>query len=140
MEQMFHCNGRPVHADRGEKARPNFMKIAPIIDALKAAEAQGSSLRYRLIHIGQHYDRAMSGGFFESLGVAAREGRQAQSLLATIHGLLTQFKGAAEQLKTTSVWQLVCEHILSTIARYKPKIPDLLSPPTSALDSLNCFF
>ena len=46
-------------------ARPNFMKIAPIIDALKAAEAQGSSLRYRLVHTGQHYDRAMSGDFFE---------------------------------------------------------------------------
>lgn len=50
-------------------ARPNFMKIAPIIDALKAAEAQGSSLRYRLIHTGQHYDKSMSGGFFEQLGI-----------------------------------------------------------------------
>lgn len=50
-------------------ARPNFMKIAPIIDALKVAEAHGSSLRYRLIHTGQHYDYAMSGGFFEQLGI-----------------------------------------------------------------------
>lgn len=50
-------------------ARPNFMKIAPIIDALKAAQSQGSQLRYRLIHTGQHYDRAMSGGFFEQLGI-----------------------------------------------------------------------
>ena len=50
-------------------ARPNFMKIAPIIDALKAAVTHGSSLRYRLIHTGQHYDRAMSRGFFEQLGI-----------------------------------------------------------------------
>ena len=50
-------------------ARPNFMKIAPIIDALKAAEVHGGRLRYRLIHTGQHYDRAMSGGFFEQLGI-----------------------------------------------------------------------
>ncbi|MCR4348003.1 MAG: UDP-N-acetylglucosamine 2-epimerase (non-hydrolyzing) [Sulfuricaulis sp.] len=50
-------------------ARPNFMKIAPIIDALKAAMTHGSSLRYRLIHTGQHYDRAMSRGFFEQLGI-----------------------------------------------------------------------
>lgn len=50
-------------------ARPNFMKIAPIIDALKAAQARGGSLRYRLIHTGQHYDKAMSGGFFEQLGI-----------------------------------------------------------------------
>jgi len=46
-------------------ARPNFMKIAPIIDALKNA----GIIRYRLIHTGQHYDRNMSGSFFEELGI-----------------------------------------------------------------------
>lgn len=50
-------------------ARPNFIKIAPIIDAIKAAQQHGGHLRYRLIHTGQHYDRAMSGGFFEQLGI-----------------------------------------------------------------------
>ncbi|HRA95983.1 MAG TPA: UDP-N-acetylglucosamine 2-epimerase, partial [Nitrospira sp.] len=50
-------------------ARPNFMKIAPIIDALTAARSKGSRLQYRLIHTGQHYDRAMSGSFFEELGI-----------------------------------------------------------------------
>jgi UDP-N-acetylglucosamine 2-epimerase (non-hydrolysing) len=50
-------------------ARPNFMKIAPIIDALQAARTRGSHLDYRLIHTGQHYDRSMSGGFFEQLGI-----------------------------------------------------------------------
>lgn len=50
-------------------ARPNFMKIAPIIDALNAARSHGSQLRFRLIHTGQHYDRAMSGSFFEELGI-----------------------------------------------------------------------
>ena len=50
-------------------ARPNFMKIAPIIDALKSAEGRGGALRYRLIHTGQHYDQAMSGSFFEQLGI-----------------------------------------------------------------------
>ena len=50
-------------------ARPNFMKIAPIIDAVKEAQSRGSSLQYRLIHTGQHYDKAMSGGFFEQLGI-----------------------------------------------------------------------
>lgn len=33
-------------------ARPDFMKIAPIIDASEAAQAQGSSLRFRLVHRG----------------------------------------------------------------------------------------
>jgi UDP-N-acetylglucosamine 2-epimerase (non-hydrolysing) len=50
-------------------ARPNFMKIAPIIDALQAAQSRGSRLAYRLVHTGQHYDRAMSEAFFEQLGI-----------------------------------------------------------------------
>lgn len=50
-------------------ARPNFMKIAPIVDAFRAAADRGSRLRYRLIHTGQHYDRGMSGAFFEQLGI-----------------------------------------------------------------------
>ena len=52
-------------------ARPNFMKIAPIIEALKKAKAGGLSLEYRLIHTGQHYDLNMSGSFFDQLGIPA---------------------------------------------------------------------
>lgn len=50
-------------------ARPNFMKIAPIIRALQVRQAAGSKLSYRLIHTGQHYDASMSGAFFEQLGI-----------------------------------------------------------------------
>lgn len=50
-------------------ARPNFMKIAPIIRAIQKAAAGGSSISYRLVHTGQHYDRNMSGQFFEQLGI-----------------------------------------------------------------------
>lgn len=50
-------------------ARPNFMKIAPIIQELEKEIQTGSTLRYRLIHTGQHYDRNMSGSFFEQLGI-----------------------------------------------------------------------
>ena len=42
-------------------ARPNFMKISPIIDAIKEAAAQGKNISYRLIHTGQHYDPLLSG-------------------------------------------------------------------------------
>ncbi len=52
-------------------ARPNFMKIAPIIRAFEARAAQGGPLRYRLIHTGQHYDAKMSGDFFTQLGIPA---------------------------------------------------------------------
>jgi UDP-N-acetylglucosamine 2-epimerase (non-hydrolysing) len=50
-------------------ARPNFMKVAPIIKTLEARAAEGGALRYRLVHTGQHYDARMSGAFFEQLGI-----------------------------------------------------------------------
>ena len=50
-------------------ARPNFMKIAPILHAIQQRQAQGSTLRYRLVHTGQHYDARMSGDFFTQLGI-----------------------------------------------------------------------
>src|SRR3569623_3280627 len=46
-------------------ARPNFMKIAPVIAALRAQ----SGLRVRLVHTGQHYDEAMNDRFFAQLGI-----------------------------------------------------------------------
>ncbi len=50
-------------------ARPNFMKIAPIIRAIERSRAAGGTLSYRLIHTGQHYDSRMSGDFFTQLGI-----------------------------------------------------------------------
>jgi len=50
-------------------ARPNFMKIAPILRAVKARQAAGSRLHVRLVHTGQHYDDRMSGDFFRQLGI-----------------------------------------------------------------------
>ena len=59
-------------------ARPNFMKVAPIIKAIKEWKpTSGSSLKgreeiqYRLVHTGQHYDKNMSDTFFEELGIPA---------------------------------------------------------------------
>jgi UDP-N-acetylglucosamine 2-epimerase (non-hydrolysing) len=46
-------------------ARPNFVKSAPVIAALEASE----DVSVRLLHTGQHYDRALSGGFIERLGM-----------------------------------------------------------------------
>jgi UDP-N-acetylglucosamine 2-epimerase (non-hydrolysing) len=46
-------------------ARPNFMKIAPVIEAMRSYPA----LEPVLVHTGQHYDEAMSKVFFEDLGL-----------------------------------------------------------------------
>jgi UDP-N-acetylglucosamine 2-epimerase (non-hydrolysing) len=45
------------------------MKIAPIIRAIEAARESGKDIDYRLIHTGQHYDKALSGDFFSELGI-----------------------------------------------------------------------
>jgi UDP-N-acetylglucosamine 2-epimerase (non-hydrolysing) len=47
-------------------ARPNFMKIAPLVRELARA---GETFTWRLVHTGQHYDAAMSEVFFEQLGI-----------------------------------------------------------------------
>jgi len=46
-------------------ARPNFMKIAPLIEALNTRP----DVEHLLVHTGQHYDRRMSQAFFEELGM-----------------------------------------------------------------------
>lgn len=50
-------------------ARPNFMKISPIIKAIDKARIGGLSMDYRLVHTGQHFDQKMSGEFFAQLGI-----------------------------------------------------------------------
>jgi UDP-N-acetylglucosamine 2-epimerase (non-hydrolysing) len=48
--------------------RPNFVKTAPVIAALRTRLPEG---RHTVVHTGQHYDRRMSEVFFEELGVPA---------------------------------------------------------------------
>ena len=50
-------------------ARPNFMKVASIIDAIGRRNGDGASIRHRLVHTGQHYDARMSADFFTQLGI-----------------------------------------------------------------------
>ena len=46
-------------------ARPNFMKVSPVIKAMR----QSGKLKHYLVHTGQHYDEKMSGSFFQDLGI-----------------------------------------------------------------------
>lgn len=69
------------------------MKISPIIDAIKAASGDGKAITFRLIHTGQHYDKNMSGSFFEQLGIpepdvnlGAGGGTQAEQTAAIMIG------------------------------------------------------
>ena len=98
-------------------ARPNFIKIAPLINALKVSNDRGSKLRYRLIHTGQHYDENMSGSFFTQLNIPTpdihlnvRSGSQAQqtgSIMERYEELL---------LKSSSQLCIVVGDVTSTMA------------------------
>lgn len=50
-------------------ARPNFIKIAPIINAIKNKQNEGFDVSLRLVHTGQHYDKNLSDTFFEELNI-----------------------------------------------------------------------
>lgn len=50
-------------------ARPNFIKIAPLIASIKRSQQEGKDIKFRLIHTGQHYDKNMSDSFFEQLNI-----------------------------------------------------------------------
>lgn len=98
-------------------ARPNFMKIAPIILAFEASKAAGGQLRYRLIHTGQHYDSRMSGEFFRQLGIPEPDvnlevgsGTQAEQTAA----IMTRYERLL--LDTRSDMCLVVGDVTSTMA------------------------
>ena len=75
-------------------ARPNFMKIGPVIHAIHQHNAQSEiKIQYRLIHTGQHYDKAMSESFFDQLNIpqphlnlGAGSGTQAEQTAAIMVG------------------------------------------------------
>ena len=98
-------------------ARPNFMKIAPIIKAILIASEEGADIRYRLVHTGQHYDKKMSGDFFEQLGIPDPDanlecggGSQAEQTAA----IMIKFERELQQFPPSVV--LVVGDVTSTMA------------------------
>jgi UDP-N-acetylglucosamine 2-epimerase (non-hydrolysing) len=95
-------------------ARPNFMKIAPIIKAIKQLDGGFSAY---LVHTGQHYDHAMKAAFFEQLGIpepdvdlevgSGSHGEQ------TAH-IMLRFEPVLNQIQPSAV--LVVGDVNSTIA------------------------
>src|SRR5690606_5510235 len=80
-------------------ARPNFMKIAPIIEAIKQKKSEGFDLSFRLVHTGQHYDKNLSDTFFEELNIPfpdinldVKSGSQAEQTAAIMIGFEKELK------------------------------------------------
>jgi UDP-N-acetylglucosamine 2-epimerase (non-hydrolysing) len=95
-------------------ARPNFMKIAPLVRALRS---HGDGLQFKLVHTGQHYDRELNGVFFDELGIpapdeflAAGSGSHAQQTAKIMLG----FEACCERNRPDCV--LVVGDVNSTLA------------------------
>ena len=50
-------------------ARPNFIKIAPLIKEIEKINIKDFKINYSLVHTGQHYDKKMSDNFFKELNI-----------------------------------------------------------------------
>jgi UDP-N-acetylglucosamine 2-epimerase len=98
-------------------ARPNFMKIAPIIHSIKAAQQRGENIRYRLVHTGQHYDKAMSDTFFEELSIPLPEANlEVGSGTQAVQTAMIMIKFEEDLIKNPTDVVLVVGDINSTMA------------------------
>lgn len=82
-------------------ARPNFMKIAPIAQAIRKRKG----VKHILVHTGQHYDHAMSGSFFKDLGIP--------------HPDINLDVGSGSHAKQTGLIMIKFEDVL---LKYKPDV------------------
>jgi UDP-N-acetylglucosamine 2-epimerase (non-hydrolysing) len=95
-------------------ARPNFMKVAPIVAAMKRRPASFEPL---VVHTGQHYDAAMSDSFFQDLDLPQPDvhlGVGSASHAAQTAAVMERFEPVVLQEKPD--WVLVVGDVNSTLA------------------------
>jgi UDP-N-acetylglucosamine 2-epimerase (non-hydrolysing) len=102
-------------------ARPNFMKVAPLMKAIRehnsGNENGGDAIGARLVHTGQHYDEAMSEVFFRELGIQPPDinlGVGSGSHAVQTARIMTGFETVCEQEKPG--WVVVVGDVNSTMA------------------------
>lgn len=95
-------------------ARPNFMKVAPIVEAMKRREREFSPL---VVHTGQHYDPAMSDAFFRDLELPEPDvylGVGSASHAAQTAAVMAAFEPVV--LREQPDWVVVVGDVNSTLA------------------------
>ncbi|MBN7797452.1 non-hydrolyzing UDP-N-acetylglucosamine 2-epimerase [Parahaliea mediterranea] len=95
-------------------ARPNFMKIAPI---MRCFRGEDSRLSASLVHTGQHYDAAMKQSFFDQLGIPEPDcdlGVGSGSHAVQTADIMKRFEPVLDQERPSAV--LVVGDVNSTIA------------------------
>lgn len=95
-------------------ARPNFMKVAPIVEAMKRRKQEFAPF---LVHTGQHYDEAMSEAFFRDLELPAPDaylGVGSSSHAAQTAAVMERFEPVL--LQEQPDWVIVVGDVNSTLA------------------------
>ncbi|HEY7786746.1 MAG TPA: UDP-N-acetylglucosamine 2-epimerase (non-hydrolyzing) [Pyrinomonadaceae bacterium] len=95
-------------------ARPNFMKVAPLVEEMKRREQQFSPL---VLHTGQHYDQAMSDAFFRDLALPEPDvylGVGSASQAAQTAAVMQRFEPVV--VKEQPDWVVVVGDVNSTLA------------------------
>ena len=102
-------------------ARPNFMKVAPLMKAIRQHNSRkdngGKTITARLVHTGQHYDEAMSDVFFRELGIQPPDinlGVGSSSHAVQTARIMTGFETVCEQERPD--WVMVVGDVNSTMA------------------------
>jgi UDP-N-acetylglucosamine 2-epimerase (non-hydrolysing) len=102
-------------------ARPNFMKVAPLIKAIQVRNSgekdNGAQLAFRLVHTGQHYDEKMSDVFFGELGIPAPDinlGVGSGSHAVQTANVMSKFEPVCE--REAPDWVVVVGDVNSTMA------------------------
>jgi UDP-N-acetylglucosamine 2-epimerase (non-hydrolysing) len=102
-------------------ARPNFMKVAPLIKCIQARNGDGGHngrpVTFRLVHTGQHYDEKMSNIFFSELGIPAPDinlGIGSGSHAIQTANVMARFEPVCERERPD--WVVVVGDVNSTMA------------------------
>ncbi|HXI53619.1 MAG TPA: UDP-N-acetylglucosamine 2-epimerase (non-hydrolyzing) [Candidatus Saccharimonadales bacterium] len=100
-------------------ARPNFMKVAPLMKAIAThnASREGRAIEDRLVHTGQHYDEKMSDVFFRELGIRQPDlnlGVGSGSHAVQTANTMISFETVCEQHRPH--WVVVVGDVNSTVA------------------------
>lgn len=110
-------------------ARPNFMKAAPILDALE----QFPAIDVQLVHTGQHYDPQLSDVFFEELGLrqpdahlqvgSGTHAAQTGQIMVRFEAYLTERKSAGKSVDRLVVVGDVNSTLACSLVAAKMEIP-----------------
>lgn len=98
-------------------ARPNFIKVAPVIRAIESAKAQGKDLIYKLVYSGSEDDPTLEGSLFEDLEIRRPDvylGATCQNLNELTGEVMASFEIYLQQTPTDTV--IVVDDLASTMA------------------------